>query len=90
METFKKIDGETLEITSREEAVKNNKTLNELEAELQQAKDSLDYVKSQHNEAETKIQKTIDLFQARVDEAKALGIKEIVKPITEEGEEVLV
>ena len=72
-ETFKKVDGNTIGITSQTEAI-CNKTYEELEADLTQAQDSLEQVKLQHVKQIAEIQATIDIMQARLDEAKLLVI----------------
>ena len=84
METFKKI-ADKLEIAP--EAIvqeKITKTLEELEADLKQAQDSLVYVMQKHADEIAPIQKTIDLMQKRFDEAIKLGIVAKVEVIKEE------
>lgn len=80
METFSKIDAETISITAAVKAPEvYTKDLKQLQDELKQAKDSLVYVKQRHAEEIAPIQATIDLFQKRYDEAVKLGIK--LKPV---------
>ena len=75
METFKKLTAESIEIAP--EAIvqeKITKTLEELEADLKQAQDSLVYVQQRHADEIAPIQATIDLMKKRLDEATKLGI----------------
>lgn len=72
-ETFSKVDSYTMQITVPAEPVVIEKTLDELEAELAQAKESLVYVKQRHADEIAPIQKTIDLFQLRYDECVKAG-----------------
>ena len=51
-----------------------DKTLSELEADLEQAIASREYVISRHIEELIPIDNTIAIFQKRVDDATALGI----------------
>lgn len=93
METFVKIDENTISITAEvKEPEVFTKDLKTLQDELQQAKDSLVYVQQRHSDEIAPIQKTIDLLAKRLSEAEKLGIeikpeaiKEIIeKPIKEE------
>ena len=80
MEIFKKLDENTLSITSEvKEPEVMEKTLDELESELKQAQDSLIYVQQRHADEIAPIQATIDLMQKRLDEAKKLNI--VAKPV---------
>jgi uncharacterized protein with PhoU and TrkA domain len=90
MEKITKKSTYEVEIKKVEEIVPETlvatKSLAELEADLTQAKDSLVYIKQRHADEIVPIQKTIDAFQFRYDEAVRLAIKpvEVVKPVLEE------
>ena len=74
-ETFEKIDENTVKVTAQTETV-INKTLTELKKDLTQAEESLVMVTARHADEEVAIQKTIELFQARLAEAEKLGVTE--------------
>lgn len=83
METFTKVDANTIEITAEVKAPEVIvKEFSQLEADLKQAQDSLVYVQQRHAEEILPIQKTIDLMKARVAEATKQGV--IAKPISSE------
>lgn len=91
METIRKISENEVEIVEPkkivEEVVIATKTLEELEADYLQAFNS---VKDQREAFEAKIapeQATVDLFLARLNEAKAKGV--IAKPVEEKPVEVI-
>lgn len=76
METFTKVDKNTLKITVTPVVAVTtiDKKYEELESDLKQAKDSLIYIKQRHADEIAPIQITIDLMQARLDQAKALNL----------------
>ena len=76
MEIFKKIDDNTLEITPEpKQDDPFQKKLDELQADLIQAEDSLKVIKEENTKREADIQTTVDKLQARLDEAIKLNLK---------------